>query len=205
MVLPLSDGVVAQREQRSVVGVAGEVLVICCRNAGQDIEVSGNFIAEGLEGEIVDVVAEGVFDFSTDDGETEDNVGSYHGGRDSDPVEFAEELEGEDHDVCPCDLGDGNAVSEWQWGVENTFYTGQDVGHDSNVGMHKILAAGCSDRLVVNLSRNVGLKVSEDLTWEVAEIVWRSLDKGTGIGLAEGKTQTITKVFERMRSAVSKL
>lgn len=74
-------------------------------------------MTEMVEREIVDVVAEGVFDFASDEKETEDYVGGADCAGDGDPLEVVVELEGEDDYVDPCYLGDGDGVGDWEGGV----------------------------------------------------------------------------------------
>ena len=59
-----------------------------------------------IEREIVNVVAEGVFELVADGGQTDDHVGCGDGGGDGDPAEEGDELEGEEVDVEEDDLGD---------------------------------------------------------------------------------------------------
>lgn len=70
-----------------------------------------------VEGEIVDIVAEGILDFATDEEETEDDVGGADCTGDGDPLEVVVELEGEDDDIDPGYLGDGDGVGDWEGGV----------------------------------------------------------------------------------------
>jgi hypothetical protein len=65
-----------------------------CNSVNNHLE----FLTVGLEGQVVDVVAEGIFDFASDGGE--DAAG------DGDSVQVVPELEGQHHYVDPTDLRD---------------------------------------------------------------------------------------------------
>jgi hypothetical protein len=99
---------VTQRIQHLVIVVIRNVRENRCNLAHDDIHVLSDLFAEGVEWEIVDVVAEGVLNFATDERDAEDDVCGEHTGGDGDPPKRFVELEGEEEDVDPGDLTDGD-------------------------------------------------------------------------------------------------
>jgi hypothetical protein len=75
-VLPGGEAGCAQRVEDVVVFADAEVLDLGSGGGGDDIQLEGNLSAVGVKRQIVYVVAEGVLDFASDGGESEDNVGS---------------------------------------------------------------------------------------------------------------------------------
>lgn len=73
-VLPVGEAGRAERIQHEVLVAGGKVVDPGGRHGGDDIQFEGDLAAIGVEGEIVDVVAEGVFDFAADGREAEDDV-----------------------------------------------------------------------------------------------------------------------------------
>lgn len=96
-------------------------------DAGQGIQFLGELGAVVVQGQIVDVVAEGVLELVADGVETEDDVGGGDGAGDGDPVEGVVELEGEEVDVEEDDLGDQDVVADGEGGGEDTLCGGLDV------------------------------------------------------------------------------
>ena len=92
-----------------------------------DVQLGGDLVAEQLEWQVVDVLAEGVLDLAADEEDAENNVGGGDGGGDGDPLEDGVELEGEEHHVDPGDLRDGDGVGDGEGGVEDAFGAGEDV------------------------------------------------------------------------------
>lgn len=82
------------------------------RLGGDAIDVHFELLAEGLERQVVHIVAEGVLDFTADGGQTQDDVCGEDGSGDRDPLQRSEELEGQNHDVHPSDLGNGDRVGD---------------------------------------------------------------------------------------------
>ena len=75
-----------------------------------DVDLARELVAEFLEREVVDVVAEGVLDLAADGGDAEHDVSAHDGAGDGDPAEGGPQLEGQGDDVDPGDLGDGDGV-----------------------------------------------------------------------------------------------
>lgn len=74
-----------------------------------------------VEGEIINVVSEGVLEFVSDCHETHDYVGCGDGSRDGNPFERVVELEGKKINVEIYDLRDEDIVTDRQRSLENTF------------------------------------------------------------------------------------
>ncbi len=72
-------------------------------------------------------MAERIFDLAANSRDAEDDVRADDGARNRDPVEGIPELEGEGEDVNPCDLGDGDRVSERERRVDDAFGAGEDL------------------------------------------------------------------------------
>ena len=94
-----------------------------CRLCGDAIDVHLELLAESLERQIVDVVTEGVLNFATDSGETEDDVRSEDGTGDGNPLKRGVKLERQNHNVDPGDLRDSDRVGDRERGVEHTIET----------------------------------------------------------------------------------
>jgi hypothetical protein len=129
---PGVEALLAERVERLVQRVAEELGHLRARVAHDVVDVGLEFLAEGVEREIVDVFAEGVLDFAADGGNTEDDVGGEDAAGDGHPVEVVPHLERKHHDIDPGDLGDGDGVGDGERGVENAVDTDKDIveGHD---------------------------------------------------------------------------
>jgi len=103
-----------------------ELVRLRYRIAHDIINVAFELLAVGFEREIVDVHAEGVFDFAADGGNAEDDVGGEDAAGDCYPAEIFPELEWQHHYVDPGNLGDGDGVGDWEGGLEDTFYADED-------------------------------------------------------------------------------
>lgn len=103
--------------------ISTEKLLCNKRRLGSDsVDVHFEFFAKGFEGEIVDIVAEGVLDFAADGGEPDDYVGGEYAPGDGDPFEVFDELEGEHEHVDPGYLRDGDGVGDWEGGGEDAVH-----------------------------------------------------------------------------------
>lgn len=110
---PRIPALLTKRPKHEVLAALHELRGIRRRGGSDGIDVVGEFYAVFFEGEIVDVVAEGVFDFAADGGDAEDYVGRDDGARDCDPAQRVPELEGEQHYVEPGCLADGDGIGDW--------------------------------------------------------------------------------------------
>jgi hypothetical protein len=95
-----------------------------CRNA---VNVHFQLFAEGLKWQIVYVVTEGVLDFATNGGKTEDNVGGEDATRNRNEAQRVVKLEWQNHDVDPSNLRDGDGVSNGERRVEDTIETNKTL------------------------------------------------------------------------------
>lgn len=98
-----------------------------CRRGGlgrNRVDIQLQLFAVRLERQVVDVVAEGVFDFASNGCESNDDVCGEDATRDRDPAEIVPELEGKHHDVDPGDLRDGDGVGDRQGGLEDAVHAG---------------------------------------------------------------------------------
>lgn len=94
------------REEHFVFLMLDELGDIGLRLAGDDVDFVGELLAVEVEREIVDVVAEGVFDFAPDQHQTDYYVRGEDCAGDRHPAEVGIELEGEKDNVYPADLVD---------------------------------------------------------------------------------------------------
>lgn len=149
-VFPALEAGGAERMEHTVVRGMGPVLDTRWGCTGHDIDVGSQLTAVVVQGEVVDVVAKGILDFGAAGRElanmvrgrrrqdvhlreTKDDVGGKHSARNGDPVEVVVELEGQDENIGPGDLRDGDGVGDWQWCVEDTLGTGEDVCERADV------------------------------------------------------------------------
>lgn len=129
---PSIEVLLAQRVQRHVAYAPEEICDLGTGVAHNVVDVCLKFLAEGLKRKIVDVLAKGVFDFTTDGGNTQNDVGGEDGSRDRDPTKVVPHLEGKHHDVDPGDLRDGDGIGNGQGGVENALDTDEDIVEGDN-------------------------------------------------------------------------
>lgn len=146
-------------------------------------------MAESVEWEIVHVVAEGVFDFATDERNSENDVGGEDGGGDCDPAERLVKLEGQEKDVNPGDLTNCNGVGERKGRVEDTLSSSHDVVHRKNSIQRVGLADGCGESGVVEDDVHIGTDMSQDLERQISERLGRALDVLSRIRLSHGKSE----------------
>lgn len=121
-VRPFGIALVAQRPDWHVALSTHEFERGWRRHGCNSVNVELEFLAEGLEGQIVNVVAEGVLDFATNGSQSDDNVSSEDASGDGDPVEAVNQLEWQHHDVNPGDLRDGDGVGNGERGLENAVH-----------------------------------------------------------------------------------
>jgi len=115
----------AERPNRHVTGASHELARRGRRLGSDSIDIQFQLLAVGFEGKIIDVVPEGILNFAADRGEPDDDVCGEYAPGDGDPAEVVPELEGEQHDVHPGDLGDGNGVSDRKWRGKNTIHASE--------------------------------------------------------------------------------
>lgn len=72
--LPLVVAGGAQREEHKVILADTKLVQLGRGHGGDDVELVGELAAVGLQGQIIDVVSEGVLDFAADEGKAEDDV-----------------------------------------------------------------------------------------------------------------------------------
>lgn len=80
--------------QHQVRVVDHELLYRWWWGTGDHVEFSRQFLAEGVQWEVVDVKSERILEFVANGRYTEDNVCGDHGARNGHPAERIEELEG---------------------------------------------------------------------------------------------------------------
>lgn len=81
------------------------------------LHVLHDLLAEGVEGQIVHIHAEGVLDLVADEEDAKNDVRGEDGGGNRDPPERRVELEGKQHHVEPGDLRDDDGVGDGERGV----------------------------------------------------------------------------------------
>jgi hypothetical protein len=201
LIRPALASHVAQRIQHLVIVVSCNVRENRCHTAHDDIHVFPDLLAEGIEREIVDVVAEGVLDFATDECNAEDDICRKHAGGDGDPAKRFVQLEGEEEDVDPGDLTDGDGVCDWQRGVENAISACKHVVHGRyRVEGLSLVDADLEGAVVVNVL-HVAAHVAEDLEREVSQWYFGSLEQFTGIGLGHRHTKELSSGLEGVLSS----
>jgi hypothetical protein len=121
---PIAIVLLAQGPNRHITASLHEFAGRGRRLRGDGVNVEFEFFAVGFEGEVVYVVAKGVFDFAANGGEADDDVGCEDAAWDCDPAEVVPELEGEHEHVDPGDLGDGDGVGDWEGGLEDAVHAG---------------------------------------------------------------------------------
>lgn len=77
-------------------------------------------LAVELKRQIVHIRAEGVFDLTADEENAKNDIGGDDACGDGDPVKRAYKLEGENQDVGPGNLGEGDGVGNRQGSVQHT-------------------------------------------------------------------------------------
>ena len=87
-----------------------EILGLWRRARGDDVDLARELVAELLERQVVDAVAERVPDLAADGRDAQHDVGAHDGARDGDPAQRGPQLERERDDVDPGDLRDGDGV-----------------------------------------------------------------------------------------------
>ena len=160
-----------------------------------DVDVHFEFLAVGFEGQIVDVHAEGVFDFTTDGGEAEDDVAGEDAAGDGDPAEILPELEGQHHNVNPGNLGDGDGVGDGEGGLEDTVDADEHfVELDDHVDGLVLIETNFHG-VVFDEAVDIGRNMGENLERQVSQRLLRLLDSLAGIGLSEGNTKVFANRF----------
>jgi hypothetical protein len=123
---PSLKALVAQWVDWHVAHILEEFTWLGRRVAHDVVNIALEFFAVGLQRQIVDVIAKGVFDLAADGGNAEDDVGSEDAAWDGDPVEILPELERQHHDIDPGYLRDGNRVGDGKRGLEDAFHADED-------------------------------------------------------------------------------
>lgn len=97
------------------------------------LHVLDDLLAEDVERQVVDVVAERVLDLVADEEDAEDDVRREDGRRDRDPSERRVELEGQQDHVEPGDLGDDDGVGDREGRVQDALRVHEDVVEETEV------------------------------------------------------------------------
>lgn len=126
----------------------------------------------------------------------EDNVRGEEGCWDGDPAKRVVELEGEDEDVDPGNLTNGNAVRDGQRGVENAVGTCQDVVHSGEEVERLGLIDWQLEGLVVKDGLDVGRQVVQDLQRQVSKRSLGFLDQLPRIRLSHWDAQEFSCSLE---------
>jgi hypothetical protein len=136
----------AERPDWHVASPAHELACSWCGLRSNRVNVQFEFFAVGFEWQVVDVVAEGVLDFTTDGGESDDDVGGEDTSGNGDPAEVIPELEGQHHYVDPGDLGNGDGVGDRQGSLEDTVHSGEGFIELDNSGDCESVRSGNAER-----------------------------------------------------------
>lgn len=100
-------------------------------------------------------------------------------------------MEGQHHDVDPCDLGNGNRIGNGERSLQNTVHTSEDFVELDNAGNGLVLVQSNLEGFIVDDAVDVGGEVVEDFKRQVTKGLLGALDPLAGVGL--GKCNT--KVF----------
>lgn len=150
-----------------------------------------------IEGEIVDVVSEGVFEFVSDGHETDDDICCGDGSGDGNPSERIVELEGEKVDVEVDDLGNENVVTDGERSLENTFCGSGTIGEGVDATENLTQDDGRIESAVADGSFDVGVYVGEDFIGKISNGFAGSLDGFSGVASGETETEVFTSTLPR--------
>lgn len=206
---PSVEALIAQWPNGHVALAAHEFSGDGCGLGGDAVDVHLKLLTEGLERQIIDVVTEGVLDLAADSRETKDDIGSEDGTGDGDPVKRGIQLERQNHDVDPCDLGDGDGVGNGQRSVENTVKTNEALIEGNNTSDYRplvlqtpqsqtkkqltglVLVETNLESLIVDDAVDVRREMVKNFEREVTEGLLGALDPLAGVGLGECDTQEL--------------
>jgi hypothetical protein len=105
-------------------------------------------------------------------------------------------LEGEDHDVDPCDLGDGDGVGNGQRGIEDAIETNEALVEGNNTGDGLVLVETDLESLVVDDAVDVRGEMVQNLEGQVTEGLLGTLDPLARVGLGESNAQKLASRLE---------
>ena len=159
---------------------------------GQEVEIHGDLSTVRLEGQVIDVVAKGILDFAADKQNAQDYVRGDNCCRDGYPLQCGVQLKGQQENIDPGDLRNGNRVGNGQRRVEHTVCAHQDIIENSNVVVSQSLVHG-DDELVVghHLVGEAG-EIRQDLQWQVAQRVLGPLNDLAWVACCKGDSEIAT-------------
>ena len=118
---------IVQRVQKSVLCCGDEMLWLWRGFRGYHIYFGFNLTAVLVQGEVVHIVAEGIFDLAAYGCYTQNDIGANDRTGYSDPPKSVPKLERQGYNVDPGYLADGDGISDRKWGVENAFCAGETL------------------------------------------------------------------------------
>lgn len=188
---------VRQRPQRLVVDILNPVgirrpLLL----AGNDVHILGNLRAVRFQRQVVDVPTKRVLNLPANHEQAQNDVGRCDGGRNRNPVERGQQLEGKKEDVDPGNLRNGDGVGDGERGGQHTVGTHQDVVHDRHVVVSKRLLHGHGQLTVGDQLVRVGGEVTKDFEGEVAKRARCLLNHLARIGGGEANTNVLANCLE---------
>lgn len=196
LAIPSLISQLAKREQQRILILAHEVIWAWWRLGDNHIDILADVVAELVEWKIVNVVSKGILDFAADEGNSKDDVGGEDRGWNGDPAERLVELEGEEQNVDPGDLANGDRIRDGERGVEDAVGSGEDVVHGSEGVQGLGLIDGDLEGAIVIEQLHVRRQMGKDLKREITERAVGALEELAGIGLGHGNTQELAKFLE---------
>ena len=176
---------VAQRVQDAVLLRHDEILGLRRGFGGDLADLGGELLAENVQREIVDVVAEGVLDLAADGGDAEDDIGAHHGAGDGDPAERGPELERQRDHVHPGDLADGDGIGDGEGGVEHALRPSEDVVERGEVSHDHPMIRAVAQSAVRHDRSHVRGEVGDDFERKVAQVFLGSFDQLARVGFRD--------------------
>lgn len=171
-VLPVRIAILTQREQNQVIRACHEVVHIWWWSGSDNVKFHGNLPTVRVEREIIDILAEGVFDLTANRGQAKDDVCSHcakmsdtfirdmgnrvltHGSWNSDPPQSRVQLKGKHQNIDPSNLGNGNGVRGRQRGIQDPLGASQDLverGHHGDYVMWSAFSRASSGIITYSL------------------------------------------------------
>jgi hypothetical protein len=165
---------------------------------GDGVDVELELLAVRFEGKIVNIIAEGVFNLSSDLGKSDDDVCGEDTTRNRDPAEVVPQLEGQHHYINPSNLRDGDGVGDGEGSLKDAVHADKCFVELNNTGdfyhvsllikrmgnsVHTslILVEANLEGLVVDDAVDIARDVVQDLKGQVAEGLLGTLDPLAGV------------------------
>jgi hypothetical protein len=180
---------------------------------GDGVDVELKLLAVCFEGKVVNIVAEGIFNLSSDLGKSDDDVCGENTTGNRDPAEVVPQLEGQHHYVDPGNLRDGDGVGDGEGSLEDAVHADKcfveldntgDFYHISllvkrmgnSVHTSLVLVKANLESLVVDDAVDIARNVVQDLKRQVAEGLLGTLDPLARVRLCKGDTEELSNCLD---------